>query len=72
MPINALGIGEPSDPIQLVPAALPTPPAVIRVTYARTGYLTLDWDVPVDTGGGDSIAIPPSEIVYRLEVDEGF
>jgi hypothetical protein len=72
VPYNALGQGEPSDPIQLVPAALPTPPAVIRVTYHREGYLTLDWDVPVDTGGGDSVAVDPSTIVYRLEVDEGF
>ena len=32
----------------------------------------MDWDVPVDTGGGDAIAVDPSTIVYRFEVDEGF
>lgn len=72
VPINALGAGEPSDPIRLVPAALPSPPAVIRVTFARSGYLTLDWDVPTDTGGGDSTTVPAASIVYMLEVDEGF
>jgi hypothetical protein len=72
VPLNSRGAGEPSDPILLVPAALPSAPAAIRVTYARDGYLTLDWDVPTDTGGGDATTVPAASMVYMLEVDEGF
>jgi len=56
--VNALGSGTPSDRITLVPAALPQPPAEIRVTYGIEGTLTLDWDVPTDTGGGDATSVP--------------
>jgi hypothetical protein len=83
---NALGLGEPSDRIQLVPAALPkyppiippdTGPAAIRVTeHGLDGSLALEWDVPADTGGSDAgaavLAIPPASLYYMLEVDEGF
>ena len=54
------------------PAALPSPPAEVRVSHGADGSLTLDWDVPLDTGGGDQVAISASSLVYMLEVDEGF
>jgi len=54
---NALSVGEPSDRITLVPAALPSAPAAIRVAYGQDGSLALDWDASADTGGGDAIAI---------------
>lgn len=78
---NALGLGEPSDRIQLIPAALPKyadiGPAAIRVTeYGLDGSLALEWDVPADTGGSDAgaavLAISPTSLHYMLEVDEGF
>jgi len=69
---NSLNIGEPSDRITLVPAALPIAPAAIRVTYGQDGSLALDWDASADTGGGDAIAIAPATVYYMLEVDEGF
>jgi hypothetical protein len=69
---NALNVGEPSDRITLVPAALPSAPAAIRVTYGQDGSLALDWDASADTGGGDAIAIAPASIHYMFEVDEGF
>ena len=69
---NAIGSGVPSERIELVPAALPNPSAQIRVTYIVNGDITLDWDVPTDTGGGDQSLIDPSEVSYTLEVNEGF
>ena len=70
---NDLGDGEPSDRITLVPAALPSAPAEIRTTtYGLDGSLALEWDIPSDTGGGDQSAVPAADIVYMLEVDEGF
>ena len=69
---NLLGLGKPSDRTTLDPAALPSGPEAVRVTYGADGTLTLDWDVPADTGGGDQVAIDPASLVYMLEVDEGF
>ena len=51
--VNSNGAGEASDSIQLIPAALPSAPAEITVTYNDDGSLTLDWPIPLDTGGGD-------------------
>jgi hypothetical protein len=56
----------------LIPAALPIAPAEITITYGILGTLTLDWPIPVSTGGGDQTSIPSNTIVYMLEVDEGF
>ncbi len=69
---NARGLGEASDRITLVPAALPSPPAAIRAQYPLDGSLALDWSVPADTGGGDATSVPAASIYYMLEVDEGF
>jgi hypothetical protein len=69
---NLLGLGEPSARITLYPAALPSAPAEVRTTYGADGTLTLDWDIPLLTGGGDQSAVAPATLVYRLEVDEGF
>jgi hypothetical protein len=70
--LNALGTGEPSERIVLIPAALPSASPEIRVSYGLDGSLTLDWDVPLDTGGGDQTSIPAEDLYYMLEVDEGF
>ncbi len=70
--INALGNGYWSDPIVLTPSALPSGPVNIYVVYNIEGTLTLSWDVPLDTGGGDAIAVNPLTLFYMLEVDEGF
>ena len=51
--MNTNGAGEASDSIELIPAALPSAPSTISVTYNDDGSLTLDWTVPADTGGGD-------------------
>lgn len=64
--------GAGSDHINLIPAALPDAPAVITITYGILGTLTLDWPIPVSTGGGDQTSIASATIVYMLEVDEGF
>jgi hypothetical protein len=69
---NMLGRGQASDRIVLYPAALPSGPAAIRVSYGSDGTLGLDWDVPLDTGGGDQVAVLPASLAYMLEVDEGF
>lgn len=45
--------GAGSDHIDLIPAALPDAPAEITITYGILGTLTLDWPIPVSTGGGD-------------------
>lgn len=70
--VNANGDGEPSDSIDLIPSALPSGPAGIYVTYNDDGSLTLDWDVPADTGGGDQAYVDPSTLYYSFEVNEGF
>ena len=72
MAINSLGAGEPSERIELIPAALPSGSTAIRVSYGLDGSLTLDWDVPLDTGGDDQSSIPAADLYYMLEVDEGF
>lgn len=69
---NDLDWGYWSDTIVLTPSALPSGPANIYVTYNIEGTLRLDWDVPLDTGGSDAIAVDPLTLVYMLEVDEGF
>ena len=69
---NLLGRGQASDRVTLYPAALPSGPEAIRVSFGSDGTLALDWDVPLDTGGGDQVAVPPASLAYMLEVDEGF
>lgn len=69
--VNAVadGVGAPSEPIELTPAALPGPSASIFVAEYGENYLLLEWDVPADTGAGDqSLQI----VSYELQVDEGF
>jgi hypothetical protein len=61
----------------LTPASLPNGPADISVAYGADGTLTLTWDVPTDTGGGEGYtgsesSIAASTLKYMLEVDEGF
>jgi hypothetical protein len=56
----------------LIPAALPSGPSEITVTYNDDGSLTLDWPVPADTGGGDQTYIDSSTLFYSFEVNEGF
>jgi len=70
--VNALGSGYWSDIIVLTPSALPSGPVNIYVVFNIEGTLTLSWDVPMDTGGGDAIAVDPLTLLYMLEVDEGF
>lgn len=70
--VNSNGDGEASDPIELIPAALPSADETITVAYNDDGSLTLDWTVPLDTGGGDQVLIDPATLYYSFEVNEGF
>ena len=67
---NSLGFGNPSLPITLTPASLPSAPGPVLVTQYGGNFLVLSWTAPTDTGANDATTVTLTG--YQLEVDEGF